>query len=74
VTGQNGRDPVDLNRYKKVVQSRAREAARQQAAAMRSRPAVGGREPIIGSRPRAGLILVLAAAVFLALWLAPQLL
>lgn len=57
---------VDLRRYRKA----ARESAAKKARAA-PRP---GREPLLGSRPRAGLILALVAAAVLALWLLPAIL
>jgi hypothetical protein len=59
------RDPrvTDLRRYR-------RERARAQRAASQKpgrRP--GPKEPLLGGRPRAGLILVLVVAALLAMWL-----
>lgn len=64
----NGHDPhvVDLERAR-----RAREA-RAKAEAVKRRQA--GREPVLGSRRGAGVILVLVLLVLLALWLGPSLL
>ena len=58
---------TDLARYRK-----AREQARRRAPPRAAQPP-GRRQPLLGSNPRAGLILVLAAAALAALWLAPQL-
>jgi hypothetical protein len=52
---------VDLARYKQA----AKAAARRKAAA---RPPAPAREPLLGSRPRAGLILLLVAVVIAAVW------
>lgn len=56
------RDPrvTDLRRYR-----RERERAKRAA----PRPPRGQREPLLGARPRAGLILVLVLAVLVAMWL-----
>jgi hypothetical protein len=51
---------VDLRRY--------RQAAQRKAAA--KPPA---QEPLLGARPRAGLILTLVVLVLLALWILPML-
>lgn len=76
MTGPNGREPIDLGRYKKAVQDRARaeSEARRRAAARPSGAPRRGPQPFLGSRPHAGLILVLAIAAFLALWFGPMLL
>ena len=55
---------TDLRRYKKAREAQARQAAKPRRA----------KEPFLGSRPRAGLILVLALAVMALLWIAPALL
>lgn len=60
------KDPqvTDLNRYRK-----AREAeARKPPAKLRAPP----RQPLLGSNPRAGLILGIAAVILLALWIGPR--
>jgi hypothetical protein len=58
---------VDLARYK-----RARAAQKQAKAKPKPGPSRSG-EPLLGSRPRAGLILALMALAMLALWLASSL-
>ena len=50
---------VDLNRYKQAAQARAQRAAKPKPS----------REPILGSRPRAGLILLLFVAALAAFWM-----
>jgi hypothetical protein len=55
---------TDLRRYRK-----ARELQRRQA-----KPPRRAQEPLLGSRPRAGVILVMVMLVLLAAWLLPQLL
>jgi len=50
---------IDLNRYKQAVQAKARRKAA---------PPASRREPLLGSRPRAGLILLLAVAAMAAFW------
>lgn len=70
------KDPqlIDLARYKKAIQDKARAEARGRQAqkGARHRTAPGGKEPLLGSRPGAGLILVAAALIAAALWLAPR--
>ncbi len=61
------RDPeiIDLQRY--------RQAARDKAAAAKTaKPAQPKSESVLGSRPRAGLILGLMALAFLAMWIIPK--
>jgi hypothetical protein len=61
------RDPeiIDLQRY--------RQAARDKAAAAKiAKPPQSKSESVLGSRPRAGLILGLMALVFLAMWIIPK--
>jgi hypothetical protein len=61
-----GEDPpriVDLGRYRKALRAEAERAAKGPA-----------REGILGSRRRAGLILLLVMAVMIAWWLIPRLL
>lgn len=67
---------VDLHRYKAEQAAKAKEKARLEAKAKTQRPTSGpgGAEPILGGRPKAGLILALAAAAAVALLLAPRLL
>jgi hypothetical protein len=59
------RDPriTDLRRYRRD-RERARRAASQKPARNK-----GPKEPLLGGRPRAGLILVLVVAALLAMWL-----
>ena len=64
---------VDLDQYKQAARARAAKAAARQKAAARP-PANGAREPFLGSRPRAGLLLALILGLTLALWLGPRLL
>lgn len=56
------RDPrvTDLRRYR-----RDRERARRSAPKSRK----GAREPLLGARPRAGLILILVVLALAAMWL-----
>jgi len=66
---------VDLVRYRQAAKTRESKAKRAETKANRAGgPRGGGREPLLGSRPRAGLILILLIAGFLALWLGPELL
>ena len=61
-----GEDPpriVDLGRYRKALKAEASRASKAPA-----------RESILGSRRRAGLILVLIIAGLIAWWLIPRLL
>jgi len=51
---------IDLNRYKQAAQAKARRKA--------APPSSSPREPLLGSRPRAGLILLLAVAAMAAFW------
>lgn len=76
MTGPDSRQPVDLARYKKAVQARARAEteARRRAAARPGGSTGQGPEPFLGRRRHAGLILIVAALVFLALSLGPMLL
>ncbi len=60
-------DVVDLRSYRKARQA---QAAQKKPA---PRPAAGKAEPLLGSRPRAGLVLVVVVLVLAALWLAPRL-
>lgn len=65
---------IDFDRYKAAqAQVKAREAARQKDLAKAARQAKGGSEPILGSRPRAGLILVVFILVLAALVFGPRL-
>lgn len=76
MTGHNGREPVDLARYKKAAQARAKAdaAAKQRINAAPQGSRHQGPEPLLGRRRHAGLILALAAVGFLALSLGPRLL
>jgi hypothetical protein len=56
---------VDLRRYKKAVQAKA---------ARKAAPPLAKSESLLGSRPRAGLLLVLIVVALAALWLGPKLL
>ena len=60
-----GEDPriTDLRRYRKE---------REQAAKRKPNPKAQMRETILGSNPRAGLILAIAAAVFVLLFILPM--
>ena len=58
---------VDLARYKRARQQLQAKARAQQKVTP-TRKSQGGGEPILGSRPRAGLILGAVALVTLALW------
>jgi hypothetical protein len=64
----NGHDPeivhLDRARRAKAERAKAEAALRKQA----------GRQPVLGSRRGAGVILVLVIVVLLALWLGPALL
>lgn len=63
-------DVVDLRRYRQ-------EQARSQAQAARRKPASprpAGKEPVLGSRRNAGVILAMVLLVILVLWLGPTLL
>ncbi len=71
MTGSGDQGPIDLARYRKAAQAQAE--ARRRAAGRPQAPAAGGPEPFLGRRRHAGLILALAAVVFLALGLAPLL-
>ena len=53
-------DIVDLARYKKAVEDQAKRKSAD--------PKPPGREPLLGSRPRAGLILVVALLVLIGFW------
>ncbi len=55
---------TDLRRYRRAREAQARRAQRP----------VRSREPVLGSRPRAGLILIVVVLVFLALSFGPSLL
>jgi hypothetical protein len=63
---------VDLRSYKLEAKARAARAAAAQRKAAKLAPA-GGKQPVLGARPNAGLILALFAIFFLALWLGPRL-
>ena len=56
---------VDLQRYRQAARAKA-------AAAKTAKPAKP--ESVLGSRPRAGLILALMALAFLAIWIIPKVL
>ena len=60
-------DVVDLRSYKQA-------RARSQAQAAKARPAASGKEPLLGSRRNAGLLLALVILVLLAVTLGPGLL
>lgn len=60
-------DVVDLRRYRE-------RRARAEADLKRRKPRPKGREPLLGSRRNAGVILAVVALVLLALWLGPALL
>lgn len=67
-------DPVEPERKPEVVDLDSYKKARQARAQPKPAPApksVG--EPILGSRPRAGLILALVILVAVALWVLPML-
>lgn len=66
---------IDFDRYKTAqAQVKAKEAARLKALAKSANKVAGGggSESFLGSRPRAGLILVLFVVVLAALFLAPR--
>jgi hypothetical protein len=68
---------IDLQRYRKDAQERAAadRAAKAKAKKARGRgPAPAGPQPILGSSPRAGLILVVVVLLFLGLTFGPRLL
>lgn len=73
---------VDLRRYRKAAEARRTRARPQAQTRPSSRPQsavrpngrpVGGGEPFLGARPRAGLILAAVVLVLAALWLLPLL-
>lgn len=64
VADKDDNDIVDLRRYRQEAEARAK--------ATRKAAARAGREPLLGGRPRAGLILALAALVVITLWAASQ--
>ena len=64
VADKDDTDIVDLRRYRQEAEARAK--------ATRKAAARAGREPLLGGRPRAGLILALAALVVIGLWAASQ--
>lgn len=76
MTGRKDPQLIDLARYKKAVQEKARAEAkaRERRAKVQppTRPGGGGKEPLLGSRPHAGLILMAATLIALALWLGPR--
>jgi hypothetical protein len=55
---------TDLRRYRRAREAQARRAQRP----------VRSREPLLGGRPRAGLILAVVILIFLALSVGPSLL
>ena len=61
---------TDLARYRRN-RERARKAAAQPT--RRPAPSPAGRQPFLGSRPRAGVILVVVILVLAALWVLPGL-
>jgi len=65
---------VDLRRYKAEQAAKAKEKARLEAKAASTRAKAGadGDEPLLGGRPKAGLILVLAVAAAAALLILPR--
>jgi len=70
---------IDFDRYKAAqAQAKAKEKARQQAQVKAARkaggrpPGPGGAEPLLGSRPRAGLILVAFVIVLGLLFVLPK--
>ena len=60
---------VDLGRYRKELKAKAEAKAK----AKPPRRTAGGGEPLLGTRPRAGVILLLLGLTVLALWLLPLL-
>ena len=71
--GQDEHRPevVDLRRYRQAAAKR--KPSPPPSPPRRGRPP-GQREPFLGPRPNAGLILAIVAVVLLALWLLPALL
>ena len=57
---------VDLARYKRARQQQQAKARAQQKSTSAQKS--GGGEPLLGSRPRAGLILVAVGLVVIAIW------
>jgi hypothetical protein len=61
---------TNLARYRKAKA----EAARRPPPTPKAAKPAGGKAPVLGSNPRAGLILAVVVVVLLALWLGPLLL
>ena len=56
---------IDLTQHRKAAQERARAEAQARAKAEKmARRTSGGRQPLLGGRRHAGLILLAAAALF----------
>ncbi len=69
---------VDLGRYRKVAEQRAAaekaKAAARKASRSQGQPQIGGKQPVLGSRPHAGLILTSLAILAAALLILPTIL
>jgi hypothetical protein len=62
---------IELDRYRKAAEARAAKKAAAEKAAKSGRPA--GKEKLLGSRPNAGLLLILVLVLAAALLILPKL-